>query len=199
MPPNIEQFFPYLDDSDMWQMYSIYFRDDSNKILPPGFINHYFPLYKYNNELPLIKEGIMSYFGKGEKSKKYKGYEGKDLPFYSSADDSKNGPPLFNCNVDDNAMKEFISYLDFCKQNDIHVILVQPPFYYPILTKLVKIEKFNHFVDSVSEAYHIPYLSLANDSIGLDKSNFYNYSHLNRKGSVLFSLKLANEIKKYIQ
>ena len=53
------------------------------------------------------------------------------------------------------------------------------------------IETYNNY----SSKYSIRFYDYSKDSICLDRSYFYNSTHLNKKGSEIFSKKLANDLK----
>lgn len=46
--------------------------------------------------------------------------------------------------------------------------------------------------------YKLPFLNYAKDSLQLDKKYFYNAMHLNKKGSLILSQKIANDIKELL-
>lgn len=94
-----------------------------------------------------------------------------------------------------NGIIELKSILDFCKKESIKVFMIWSPQYF-------EVQNFKnnqrHYVDSllvsVSRQYNISYTNFSNDSLVYDKTNFYNHSHLNKKGAELFSKKVGHWI-----
>ena len=132
--PHFEQFLPYYDDTAIWRMVSHF------SLYPVGVSEHYFPMYKYNNQFPLIKEGLFSYFGRGTKNTKYKGYEGRNWAWDSSFHTFKNLYPegkIFE--LDRASIALFKEYLAFCRSNDIQVVMVFPPAFYQVLPYVKKL------------------------------------------------------------
>jgi len=197
-PPANAQFYPYLQDSSIWRIYQNYLVPGGP--LPTGFMMRYFPLYKYNNQLPLIKEGLLAYVGKGEKATKYKGYEGKLLPFVSSFDtlnkSSKNTAP---CRIDSESVYAFRNFVKFCSDNDIKVFLVETPNYKALYPFLQKYDQFEKIVGDISKQYNVPFLNYSKDSLSYHRDYYYNFTHLNKTGSELFSREVARDIKPFIK
>src|ERR1700733_11601818 len=120
---NSEQFIPYIDDTIVRSMTSHY----EEKFTKPEL---YFPLFKYNNHLNLIKEGIFCYFNLGHTAtnKLYKGFGARGLGFDSFfAKRMKNESDFLRNNIQKDVDAEFLSYLEFCKNNNIKLIFVYVP------------------------------------------------------------------------
>ena len=188
--PTPQQFLPYLDDSSIWNI-------TSRSASPFSKLERYFPLYKYNNEFPLMKEGVLSYFGKGVKSAKYKGYEGKTLQWDSSFYNFKQANPEGKVwPIDAEALKLFREYLDFCKANDIKVIMVYPPAFIESLNYIKNQKEILDVYNKLSAEYNIPFYNYMYDPLNYSRSNFYNSLHLNKNGSEIFTHKLAEQLKR---
>jgi hypothetical protein len=190
--PTPNQFLPYLNDSSMWSI-------TQRSADPFSLLDRYFPLYKYNNEFPLIKEGLLSYFGKGVKSTKYKGYEGKVKPWDSSFHNFiKDNPKGKVWAISPEAVKFFREYLGFCKANDIKVILVYPPAFIQSLDYVTNKEEILNVYKTLSAEYNVPFYNYMFDSLNYSRNNFYNSMHLNKRGSEIFSRKLAAQLKEVV-
>ncbi len=187
--PGAAQFLPYLSDTTIWGIVK-----SSNVSF--NVFDRYFPLYKYNNEVVLIKEGIQSYMGKGVAAKKYKGYEGQLKPWDSSFHDFVvNNPEGWLPNLDSDAVVEFIDFLNFCKANDIKIIMVYPPVYRGITAIMKKKDRILNKYLSFSATFGYPFLNYEDDTLCNSRAYFYNSQHLNKLGSEKFSLEFANDIK----
>ena len=55
-----------------------------------------------------------------------------------------------------------------------------------------------HICDSLAKKYDIIFLDYSNSEFTMQKELFYNATHLNKKGSELFSKKLALDIKPFL-
>ena len=191
--PGTQQFLPYLDDPAMWKIVK-----DHNQTF--GLPDRYFPLYKYNNEYVIAKEGIMSYFGRGVKDIKYKGYCGQNKMWDSSFYNFKQTYPHGAAQpLDTAAVALFKGYLQFCKTNDIKVILVYPPSFIEALEYETNYKDILAIYNNFSKEFNIPFYNYMNDSLNYDRANFYNSQHLNKQASEIFSTKLANELIKEIK
>ncbi len=110
-------------------------------------------------------------------------------------EDTKTFIPLY-----ENGITELKEILDYCSKNNILVFMIWSPQYYEVHNFKKNQRKY---VDSllmrVAKQYKIDYLNFSNDSLVYDKSNFYNHSHLNAKGSEAFSKKVGKLISEIIK
>lgn len=194
--PATVQFLPYLKDSTMWDIVK---KGDQSF----GFLDRYFPAYKYNNEFDVINEGILSFFGKGiKKGLKYKGYKAYNGKWDSSFSEFKKANPNgWSPAISPESVEEFKDFLEFCKANDIKVIMANPPAYREATDMIDPIKKkevlsiFNQF----AKEYNAPYYDYENDTLCYNNYYFYNSQHLNKIGSELYSLEFARDLKKEIK
>ncbi|GHT45378.1 hypothetical protein AGMMS49965_22260 [Bacteroidia bacterium] len=126
---------------------------------------------------------------------RYKGYEGNNADWNGSEFDKILLGDSLVAKREPEIVALFDSYLSYCKENDIQVILVFTPQY-------IKATEFTKNWDGEMQLYHnfaekydIPFLDYTHDAICNDTTYFYNATHLNKKGAELFTLKLANDIK----
>ena len=191
--PGTQQFLPYLNDPAVWDIIT-------SHTTTLNFLDRYFPMYKYNNEFVVVKEGINSYFGRGVRSAKYKGYQGQDKVWDSSFYNFKiNNPEGIIGGIDSQGIAIFKQFLDFCKTNDIKVILVYPPVYYEGLTYIRNHDKFVAIYNNFSAEYNVPFLNYMNDSLNYNRYNFYNSQHLNKHASEIFTTELGVKLQEYIK
>ncbi|GAA4462586.1 hypothetical protein GCM10023093_09470 [Nemorincola caseinilytica] len=191
--PHYEQFLPYLADTAMWRIYSSMY---------PGVsvADRFFPLYKYNNQLPLIKEGIMSYLGRGVKAVKYKGYEGRLLTWDNAFDEMvRQNPNGMSLAIEPEAIALLNEYVQFCKDNGVRLILVYSPCYYEATAFIKNMDQVMGVLRDMSVKYEVPLLDHTHTYIDSNKAYFYNSQHLNKQGSELFSRMLAQQIAPYIK
>ncbi len=193
--PGVQQFLPYMRDSSMWNF-------ANSKNLSFSFFDRHFPLYKYNNELSLIKEGVMSYYGKGSRGTKYKGYEPKVLEWDNAFSEfQRQNPNGWKPETSKAAIDEFYDFFGFCQSNNIKVIMVYTPVYIEATKMLVPEakEKLMSVFYDVSKKFNAPFYNYEQDSLCYNRDLFYNSQHLNKKGADLFNPKFVNDVKKEFQ
>lgn len=181
------QLLPFLNNQ--------YFEDIvlKNNIIP--IADAYLPFLKYSGEPNAIHVGFLEFFGIYHyKSLKYKGFhasegiwDGRNLKKW------KKRGSIWKKNPD--TEKLFINFLLDCKQKKIKVILVLAPFYKDLKTSMEDFDEMRHYYEVTAKKYNLIFLDYSLDSITYDKTNFYNVSHMNKKGAEAFSLKLANQLK----
>lgn len=187
------QLMPYLDEPMVIELTAKY-RD--HYTLPERF----FPLFKYNNLLPVITEGIKSYFGHGIAPCKYKGFQAQDKQWdYSFDKYIKRSPRPVNVHVAGYSVNRFYDYLQYCNKRGIKVIVVFPPVYHEFIHYCKNSEYILNILKKGTDRYGVSFLNYSGDTLGNTREYFYNSQHLNKKGAEAFSIKLANDLKKVIQ
>jgi hypothetical protein len=158
-----------------------------------------FPLIKYRGNVELIYEGISMYNQKFKKSLNFSGYKGIDMPWDGSFDRWKlRHPNGFSQSISLKTCLLFESYLSFCKKNNIKVILVYSPEYKPLQNCMRNRSEIVARYKTYSKIYNMPFLDYANDSLCNNKSYFVNGSHLNKKGTEIFTKILVKDLKKIL-
>jgi hypothetical protein len=185
-----EQYLPYLrKDNDLYR--EIKEREDFS------WADHYLPLMRYAGYHETIKEGL----GMKAKMARPKNIERGFIPTDKEWDGAAfMAIHALGFTVNDEAVEIFDRYLQRCKQEGIEVVMVFAPFY------IGATEKMGSDADSMfalyrgfADKYGYPILNYTYDSISYDTLNFYNASHLNRRGAEQFSLKLAQDLKNLLQ
>lgn len=183
-----DRFFPYLFDID------------KNLIREQlKWVNNFYfyvPAVRYSGLNSYIMQGFGEFFHLIHfPDVKVKGFYANDLPW----DGSELSKILLGDSLvsqkQTEAIKLFDSFLSYCKENDIQVVMVFTPEYIKA-TEFVK-DKSDviNIYNSFSKKYDIPFFNYSTDSLCYDTTYFYNAEHLNRKGAKLFSLRFANDIK----
>jgi lysophospholipase L1-like esterase len=151
--------------------------------------------------LGVVKQGFLEFFNiKHCPSKRNKGYQGQELPWEGSGLEkilSKNDSLI--AKREPEIVLLFDTFLRYCKENDIQVILVFTPLYIKATDYTADKEEVMQIYHSFSEKYNIPFLDYSHDPLCYDTIYFHNAMHLNKKGAELFSLKLANDIKQVLK
>lgn len=185
-----EQYLPYLrKDNDLYR--EIKEREDFS------WADHYLPLMRYAGYHETIKEGLGLKAKMARPKNIDRGFIATDKEWDGAAFRAIN---TLGFTVNDEAVEIFDRYLQKCKQEGIEVVMVYAPFY------IGATEKMGSDADSMfalyqgfADKYDYPILNYTYDSISYDTLNFYNASHLNRRGAEQFSLKLAQDLKNLLQ
>ena len=185
-----EQFFPYIYDDSLIS--------EVKKASEITYWDRKIPFYRYIGYPEVIKLGFETFRGKlkstdGGVIKGFKNYNDKwdgtrtqeiKMIFY------KKNPAV---------IKMFNDYLTKCEKEGIIVILVSAPVYISATKKIVDLKSMNILFENIAKQHNLQILDYTNDSICGDTLNFGNSTHLNKKGTELFSIKLANDLKKLIK
>ena len=178
------QFVPYLQDLYLWK-----------EIRP---VDHFtwadaaIPMWRYRKYKPEIFEIIRgtSYYERAEQ-KVYKGFVDYDKPW--------DGKMLANLDTIHygrvpSAINELKKFLGECKEEGIPVVFVIAPFYIGATQKIDDLPGMYKLFHEIADPYGAPILDYTYHPLSYDTTYFYNASHLNRKGSTLFSLQLAHDL-----
>lgn len=166
-----------------------------------SYVQRYIPLYKYANDYELIWEGIKNYTHVFEplQTEKHKGFKANDLPW-----DNKFGafkkkyPKGVKYPIEPDLQQAFFEYLAFCRKQGIQVILVYAPEYYEVQPLYKNKKAFVALCQKAQQQYGCMFLDYTNDSLCFKQNLFYNSQHLNKTGANLFSVKLAQDLKRIV-
>lgn len=187
---NYQQFLPYLGDPDIRAATKNYKGEF-------GPAQYYFPMFKYNGNLDLAAAGLLSYFNLVSYERtNIKGYEGQPRDWDNSFDEFKKKFPNGHTHpFDKEVAEEFKDYLNYCKDNEIKVILVFSPEYIELHSLITNRNEMISLFQSYSKEFDVPFLDYSNHPICFNKSYFYNSEHLNKEGSEIFSKILARDLQ----
>lgn len=183
-----EQFLPYMLWNENIKQYT-----QSYKTFKSA--DYYIPLYRYFGKTEILKESFKSFFtDKTKKNYRVDGYRGVDKKWTNDFDNAKKKMSSFKITIHQEALKTFKLFLADCIQKNIKVTLVYTPEY-------IEGQYFIEGRDQVIELYHsfaneykINFIDYSQNSICFKKDLFYNTTHLNIKGSELFSSYLARDL-----
>lgn len=184
-----EQYLPYLDKDDLYEQTS------ENE----GFnwADRWLPLVRYAGYHNVIYEGLGLHAKLYHPDNFYKGYIAVDASWDGSAFqqiDTLN----FSCNPE--AVEIFEHYLAQCQKEGVRVVMVYAPFYIGATRKMgPAADSMFAVYQSFADRYGCDILNYTYDSICYDTLNFYNASHLNRRGAEQFSNKLAHDLKELLK
>jgi hypothetical protein len=185
-----EQFFPYFKDDELI--------DDVASGKHFSIAERYFPLYRYYGYRKEIKTGIQAFLGKKEfeDGGLYKGYRGNEYKWNRGSLDSNDS---LSVSPIDSLLLGLL--YDFAKQSyeeGIQVFFVKSPVYERLTDKFRNISISDSIFTEVSEKYNCILLDYYYSEISKDSTNFYNPSHLNKKGSEIFTRQLCIDLQPFI-
>ena len=181
-----EQFFPYIHDAELISRVS-----KAKKIT---WLDAHIPLLRYFGYREDMENGIKAYFGKTDffDGGMYKGYRGNEWGWSRGTVLPKD--TLVRALFDWQAVQMLDSFSKRLTDEGIKVVFVKSPVYHPLMDKFTNIGESDSVIASLSEKYHIPILDYYGSDVSRDSMNFYNPSHLNKKGSELFTIELCHDL-----
>lgn len=182
------QFLPYINDPDF-----------EEQVLKEGLLSKsdiYIPFLKYSGQTKAIQIGLSEFFGvKHFVSAKHKGYAGADVSWDGSNFEKRKKQGKIRWSINPQVEQLFKEFLSDCKKRNIKVVLVFSPAYHELSEMIVGRTDLLSYYEAMARDYNAGFVDFSTDSLSLDKNNFYNATHLNKRGSELFTLKLTNQLK----
>jgi hypothetical protein len=176
-----EQFFPFFI-YDRKLVYSFQTYENFN------LFELYIPCYRYIGYQDEIKKAFRLYPKEISLNKGFfaydKRYDGSELR------KMKN----ITAKIDNTMIVEFSKFCAEIKSDSIDMCFVYAPVYIEATNKLVNKDDMYKTYQTIANKYNIPILDYNYHSISYDSTNFYNATHLNKKGSILFSTQLAHDL-----
>lgn len=182
------QFMPYLTDPDF-----------EKQVLEEELLSKaevFIPFLKYSGQTKAIQIGLSEFLGiKHFVSQKHKGYAGAELAWDGTNFEKRKKQGKISWVINPAVEKLFVEFLSDCRKRDIKVVLVFSPAYHEISDMIVNRKGLLAYYQNMARTYNAGFIDFSTDSLSLDKTNFYNATHLNKRGSELFTRKLANQLK----
>ena len=179
------QFLPYM----LWNNDIKKFTSSYNGF---SFEDYYFPLLRYYGSL---REVNFNSNNTNKELYRYKGYKGIDKEWNTDLAIAKLKMNQYTIDIDSSSIKLFEQFLLECKSDKITVLLVYTPEHIDGQRFVKNRNEIINIFNDFSNKYNLLFLDYSNDEICKKKDYFYNASHLNKKGSELFTSKLSYDIK----
>ncbi len=182
-----EQFFPYIWDDSLISAV--------RRMKDISFGDRYMPLLRYFGYRNELEDGISSFFGETvfDDGGIYKGYRGNDYLWQPKEQLNKDSQ-IGVCEVSDlKKAEELGTFVREACEEGVKVVLVKSPVcssFYQISDTHVSDSVFEGIADRCQVAVLNYYMS----DVSKDSTNFYNYTHLNKKGSELFTRELCHDL-----
>jgi len=185
---NYSQFLPYmLWNKDIKEYISKY----------EGFdrADYYVPLLRYTGEFRLLSKSLISSLKK-KNVKRVNGFLAQELVWNDDFDNAKKNNKKVDSEIDTDTLSLFDNFLSECKNDNINVILVFAPIFHEGLAYIKNYNKLDKVFDNLAKKYGSLYLNYTKNPICLDKNNFYNATHLNKRGTEVFNELLISDFLK---
>lgn len=184
-----EQYLPYLRSEKLLYK-EVKDREDFS------WADHYIPLWRYSGYHETIKEGLRLPAKMARPKNIDKGFIATDKEWDGAAFRQID---TLGLTINPEAVEIFDRYLAQCQSEGIQVVMVYAPFYIGATRKMgPAVDTMFALYQSFADRYGCQILNYTYDSISYDTLNFYNASHLNRRGAEQFSIKLAKDLKELI-
>jgi len=186
----LEQFLPYMLWNKNIRMYT-------RSFIGFNLLEYYIPFLRYSGKSNSIKS-IIELFIYKQSVQNYRnlGYLGMDLKWNSDLETAKSNSDFYKVEIDSGSVLLFNKFILDCKREGINIILVYTPEYIEGQNFVLNRREVFNLFESFSRKHAINFFDYSQDSICFNKKYFYNSSHLNAYGSMVFSKKLAHDLKK---
>jgi len=185
----LNQFLPYM----LWNENII---NATSSYKGFTFQDYYFPLFRYYGKIR-GSNSILKLTSNENPEKAYRnnGFRGMERNWNNDLAKAKLNLNEYAIDVDSSSVNLFQQFLLECKSNQITVILVYTPEYIEGQNFVTNREKVINIYNDFSKKHNVLFLDYSNDEISQERDFFYNASHLNKKGSELFTRNLSQYIK----
>ena len=141
-------------------------------------------VYRYTGSLPSLLFGRW-----GNMDRSLKGWK----PLDGQMDTMGVKAEEFPFPIHQQKLQLFEQFIKSCQAKNIKLILIVSPMYICTDQDVFKVPR------DLANKYNVPFFDYFHDSQFLEHAElFYDFGHLNRKGAILFSNKVCNELKNYI-
>lgn len=186
------QFLPYM----LWNKNIFDYTSSYNGF---DYLDYYLPLIRYYGNIVEFK-GLLNFSQLEDKKNHYrdKGYRGMDREWKNDLTATKLKISDYNVNLDPDSVDLLDKFLAEAKKSNIEVILVYSPEYVTRQKFIKNRKKVVDIFNFYAKKYNLHYIDYSNDKLSSQKEYFYDTSHLNKKGSELFSSKLSSDLKEFM-
>ncbi len=182
-----EQFLPFM----LWNPNMFTFTKSYTGF---SFFDYYFPLIRYSGKKSVLKNVFLKSKKLDDEKYRTRGYKGIEKKWNSDL----TGIKPYEVKLDTASISLFDKFLKDCKKDSIQVVLVYTPEYIAGQKVVKNRQDVISLYKKLAKSYNLPFLDYSSDSICLNKAYFYNALHLNKKGSEVFTKKLAKDLDKNI-
>lgn len=156
---------------------------------------HFIPLLRYAGRKQVIGEAFEKVVI-DKNQIRIKGYMGQEREWTAEADTVLAQLQPFAIPIDDGMKLLFENFLQEMKRKQVNVVLVNPPEYVGGQGHITNRNEILAYYAAQAKRFGFPFLDYSGLPLCLEKTNFYNSSHLNARGATLFTAIFLQELKK---
>ena len=170
--------------------------------IDPGLVwkSRYIPLYKNtvvdHTYYKASIDGWKSLLSHVNDQDTVRGFVPNYSGWFADEDAALDNMKPFHLTIDTTILPEYIQVINELQQKGKHVVIVMPPACKRFYTEKTDFTQLEETLDSVARVTGCTFFDFTRGEIGDDKRNFYNATHLNYNGSLLFSRQLADSLNK---
>lgn len=185
---NAEQFLPYM----LWNKNIRNFTSSYN-----GYsrIDYFFPMIRYIGKKSILSSAAANIYKENAIKYRKRGYKGMPRIWNRDLSKAKRGGRRYERQIDPTLVKLLEKFVLECADLGIKLILVYTPEYIEGQEFVANRTKIIDVYSSLAKKHQLLFLDYSKSEICMNKDYFYNASHLNNKGSELFTKILADDLK----
>ncbi|MFN1836124.1 hypothetical protein AB2B38_012740 [Balneola sp. MJW-20] len=186
---NYAQFLPYMLWNEDIKEYTQQFE---------GFdrIEYSIPLVRYFGEFTHFLKAVSVRLDEQSKSPREDGYKGIESEWNNDLKIAQRDQPKLNVAQDPKNIELFEKFLSECKEMNIEVVLVHAPMYNEAMEFIDNNDEILQIFTDIAERNDLVFLDYSDVDMNSNTNYFYNGTHLNAKGSNLFTSILMEDLKK---
>lgn len=183
-----EQFLPYM----LWNKN---IKEFTRSYEGFNYFDYNIPLIRYTGNSYIVKNAFsLGVNNNNITPYRTKGYKGVKKTWSQDLKNAKSKMNNYKIKIDNESVSLFDRFLQECKNNKIKVSIVYTPEHIEGQKFIENKEKATNLFKKFAKKYNLVYLDYSKDSLCFYKDNFYNATHLNKKGSELFTKLLAKDL-----
>jgi hypothetical protein len=187
---NKNQFLPYMFRNDSIEKYTSPYKGFS-------WIDYHLPLVRYFfNQKATIHTVISTTKPNKENNYRYKGYKAKDEPWDGKFELAQKNNNKYFAYADAASLHLLNRFVAECYAKKIKLVFVYSPEYIEGQKYIDNRQIVINVYKDLALKNKLLFFDYSTDSICLNKSLFYNTTHLNKQGSEIFTKHLAKDLKK---
>lgn len=187
---NPEQFLPYM----LWNEDIRHYTESYEGYDRPEYS---IPLLRYLGKRKAL-ETCVEVLYRGIQNSQYRknGYLGMNREWNSDFDNAKESNEKYIITFDKPTILLFEQFVRECNENGIKLTVIYAPEYIEGQSYVANRNELMNILTEITSKYNIRFIDYSSNPLCLDKSKFYNATHLNITGATIFSEQLASDLLK---
>jgi len=185
-----EQFLPYMLWNNNVTQYT-------KSYIGYSYFDYYIPLVRYIGKSSVLKNTLKTILKEKEiPSYRSLGYKGVAKEWTNEFELARTKMKNYTVEINAASVDLLNTFLSDCKKNNVDVILVYTPEYIDGQKFIKNRQEVIDIYKTYAKKYESLFLDYSKNKINYNKQYFYNATHLNKRGSNLFSKILAHDLLK---